>query len=100
MRTIKSVARIAAVSGLMAASFVAATAAPAAAAGCNSGNTSYSTFRAGGCSGYPSNWKVQARTSCLGGSTAYGSWVSVGGYSYATCAGGRQAFGGSYSVSP
>ncbi|WP_155375218.1 hypothetical protein [Catellatospora vulcania] len=100
MRTIKSAARIAAVSGLMAASVVAATSAPASAAGCNSGNTSYSTYRAGACSGYPSNWKVQARTGCLGGGTAYGNWVLVGGYSYATCTGGRQALGGTYSVSP
>ncbi|MEV0460051.1 hypothetical protein [Catellatospora methionotrophica] len=100
MRTLKSAARIAAVSGLMAASFVAATSAPAAAAGCNTGNTSYSTFRAGACTGYPSSYKVQARTGCLGGSTAYGAWVKVGGYSYATCSGGRQALGGTYSVSP
>jgi hypothetical protein len=99
MRTLKSAGRLAIATALLATSFVAISASPAMAAGCNAGYTNSYTYRAGACTGYPSNFKVRASAKC-NGATRYGAWVFVAGYSYARCTAGQVITAGAYQVSP
>lgn len=53
----------------------------------------------GACTGYPANFHVRASAKC-NGTTNYGPWVLIAGYSYVYCNSGQVMSGGTYSVSP
>jgi hypothetical protein len=99
MKSFTSAARLVVTAALVTTGFVAVAASPAMAAGCHSGYVSVTTYEAGACTGYPANFKVRAQAKC-NGTTHYGSWVPIAGYSYAICSSGQVQSAGTYSVSP
>jgi hypothetical protein len=99
MSVLKSAARLAAAAALVTTGFLAVTASPALAAGCHSGYVSSTTYEAGACTGYGPTFVVRAQAKC-NGTTHYGQWTPIAGYSYAICPSGQVMSGGTYTVSP
>jgi hypothetical protein len=99
MKIITSAARLAVVAALVTTGFVGLAASPALAAGCKTQYPNVTTFAAGACTGYGANFVVRASVKC-NGTTKYGPWTSISGYSYVSCNPGQALTNGSYTVSP